>query len=526
MKFAFVAINSQYIHSCLALQSLAELARPHGEVDFFDFTVNQDYRMILSELPESDIYFFSCYIWNRSMVRSLIADLKRVFPQAKVYVGGPEAQGTPDDFLHHGDGVFLGEGESALLSFLEGEVPPSFHTKDHPGKMVREDRLDFPYPFDFVDPKKICYYESQRGCPLHCSYCLSAEVDRLVDAPLGKVKEDLRRLVGMGIKLIKLVDRSFNAKPARCLELIEFFGTFAEDVTFHVELSPYGLSDAITEAIRQLPPGRIQVEIGFQALQPEVLQAIDRPAYTDGVLKRLEQFMTLPIHRHIDLIAGLPTMRLTDVADTFNYLFSLRPDDLQVGFLKLLPGTPLYRRRLEFGLVASIRPPYEVLRTPFMSLEEFNRLKQVAAMAHWFHPGDYPTTFKQLNLAEPFAFYWSLAPVIGGGEMSLEDRIRRIAEAIGDDTRKETLEIDYRRKRRHRKQLFFSDREVPVREILTDYITRIREMIPDLNDKRLAERISLYRTGQPGTLVLYDYATGRVDILEEACNESMSIPIE
>lgn len=516
MKLSFIALNSQYIHSCLSLQSLAELAKPYGQVSLLEASVNQEYRSLLATIEPADIYFFSAYIWNRRVLLDLLADLRQLYPQAKLLVGGPEAQGAPDDFLEWCDGVFLGEGETPLIDYLSGRMPPSLHRKNHPGIIHREECLDFAYPFDWVDPTRIVYYESQRGCPYHCSYCMSAEVDRLVDAPLDKVKRDLDRLVDLGARLIKLTDRSFNAKSERCLALIKYFGSFSQDVTFHVELSPYGLNRDQIEAMRRLPKGRLQVEVGFQASQGRVLQAIDRPSYSKRVLELLEELMALPMHRHIDLIAGLPGMGLTEVAETFDYLFSLSPDDLQVGFLKVLPGSPLGRQAKRLGLISSASPPYEILQTPSLSFTELNLIRRIAQLAGWLHPGDFPATFDYLAITRPFDFYRRLIDDDEIGDRSLEDRLRRVQQALGDEVVKEYMEIDYRRRRRHRKHLFFHGRRVGLRDILNSrLIEQIRRVIPDLDETKLEQRIGLYRTNTDQPYVLYDYQRGETFFLGE-----------
>lgn len=518
MKLTFIALNSQYVHSCLALQGLAEIARPFGNVKLYEFTINQAYRTLLGQIEQADIFFFSAYIWNRTQVMELMQDLRKLYPAAKVLVGGPEAQGSPDEFLKYCDGVFLGEGETPLVEYLKGQEPASLQTATKQGLIHREDSLDFPYPFDLVDPTRIVYYESQRGCPYHCSYCLSAEVDQLVDAPMEKVKQDLSRLVSLGARLIKLTDRSFNAKNERCLELIDFFGSFQETITFHVELSPYGLTIEQIEAIRRLPKDRLQIEVGFQAAQADILKAIARPAYSKRVLKLLEELMSLPLHRHIDLIAGLPGMSLADVAETFDYLFSLSPDDLQLGFLKVLPGTPLGRQAKLLGLVSSASPPYEILRTPDISFAELNLLKGIEQVAGWFYPKAFPATFDYLHqrLGSPFEFYRSLVEEDPITERSLEDRLRRVQHRLGDEMLKEYMEIDYRRSRRHRKHLFFHGRKVGLRDILeTELIDQIKAIIPDLDERRLEERIGLYRTKTDKPYVLYDYQQGDTYYLGE-----------
>lgn len=517
MKYTFIALNSQYIHSCLALQQMAKIAQAYVSVELQEFSINQDYRTILQLIAPADVYLFSCYIWNRRMLLDLMQDLRKLQPDATILVGGPEAQTHRDQFLEVADGVFLGEGETPLKEYLEGKLPQALHTKAQVGQIQRESVLDFEYPFEWVDPKRIVYYETQRGCPLHCSYCMSAEVDQLVDAPMDKVQSDLKRLVAMGARLIKLTDRSFNAKPERCLELLEFFGQFEAPVTFHVELSPYGLSEAQIEAMRRLPPGRLQFEIGFQAAQTQVLKNIQRPGYSPRVLDLLERVMALDMHRHIDLIAGLPGMSFQAVGETFDYLFSLQPDDLQLGFLKLLPGTPLYRQREYWGLVASEAPPYEILRTPDISFAELNRLKQLEQLAAWFHPQSFPSSFEYLadQISSPFAFYLALLDDTLLENRSLENRIRRVQALWGDEQLKEYLELDYHRQRRHRKHLFFSGRRVSVGDIIrSDLLERIKAHIPDLDEKRLEARISLYRTGL-GVLALYDYAEAKLYLLEE-----------
>lgn len=516
MKSCFVALSAKFIHSSLGLQVMASLAGAYDEVSYVELSVNQTARELLRQIPEAERYFFSAYIWNRSLCLHLMRDLRRLYPHCHIYVGGPEGRAQPEDYLQAADGIIIGEGESVLIDLLEGRDNVHIYRGGELPAPNREKRLDYRYPFEYLQDNKIVYYETQRGCPYRCSYCMSATDQGLVYAPMDKVKADLMQFIERGVPLVKLVDRTFNSDEARALELLRFLIENQGSTRFHFELAPYLLSDALLEVLAE-GADLFQVEIGFQAFQKHVLHAIDRPSYSDRALRQLEKLMKLPLHRHVDLIVGLPNMGMKDIRETFNYLYALNPDELQLGFLKLMPATPLYDKAEQYGLVASSEPPYEILRTPQLSFAELNHLKAIEQVAELLNGRDYPFTMGYLlNTATAFDVYDRLAQALPVAQTTLENRLRQIADVMADPLLAHYLELDYHRLRRHRKELFGLGRTLSVTEILEPKrLRQVLDCIPDLEVPRLQQRIAIYTSAVLSPYVLYDYDKQCAYLLEE-----------
>lgn len=495
---------------------MASLAEGYDQVTYVELSVNQTARELLRRVPEAERYFFSAYIWNRSLCLHLMQDLRKLYPGSEIYVGGPEGQAHPQEFLQFAEGIIIGEGESVLLDLMQGRENPHMYRGGDLPAPNREKTLQTPYPFAYLEMNKIIYYETQRGCPYKCSYCMSAREQGMVYAPMDKVKEELLRFMEMEVPLVKLVDRTFNSDEARALEVLAFINKHNRSTHFHFELAPYLLTEPLLEALRQ---GALffQVEIGFQAFQKEVLHAIKRPAYSPRALHQLEKLMKLPLHRHVDLIVGLPFMGMKEIRETFNYLYNLAPDELQLGFLKLMPATPLFENRARFGLIASSEPPYEILCTPQLSFDQLNHLKDLEGIAALLNQKDFPYTMHYLTQEHsPFDVYAILGRALPKEHTTLENRLRQVADVMNDEMLKHYIELDYHRKKRYRKFLFKENEPLNVSQLLREpMLSRIKEHIPDVETSKMQQRIAVYRSAVLAPYVLYDYLQEKTFLLEE-----------
>ncbi|WP_459128917.1 B12-binding domain-containing radical SAM protein [Guggenheimella bovis] len=453
MKLIFMSLDSQFIHSNLALLSLAEIAKEEGfSPVVIEANINEHLRDILRKLPLGDVYFFSSYIWNDELLRKLISDVRKQ-TQATIVVGGPQASTAPESYFEVGATfVCVGEGESALKSLLRGESHEALIKKGERANWFREKELHFPYPFSFFDARKISYYETQRGCPYACSYCLSSIQRELVFKELSLVEKDLKELIRRGATLIKFVDRTFNVDSKRTLELLSLFKRLDNgNITFHLEISPHALNEEQVSMMNALRPGLIQVEIGIQAIQSHVLEAIHRKPYRE---ENYDLIRKLRVHKHLDIIAGLPFMTYEDVKETFNALVELGSDEIQLGFLKVLPKTPITSEK---GIVHSDYAPFEVLKTDWISVEELNRLRAMEKIMSWFHKESFPNFFMAYK-SDLFSLYEALSEIDFDG--SFESRIEKISAYLNDSNLDECLELDYRVKQRRNRPVLLPEIEV------------------------------------------------------------------
>ncbi len=432
-----VAMNSRYTHSNPAVCCLKNYAGLHGyHSECLEFHINGQPLEMLSAIVERkpDLVGFSCYIWNYNLVVSLSSMLKKVLPDCRVLWGGPQMKGRGRLCLRkypQVDYVLEGEGElgwTALLALSDPvdleEVPNLFYRQSGD---IREnppapplDLSELPNYYTEEDLRRlrehILYYESSRGCPFGCKFCLSSE-DPIRYRALPLVLEDLRRLIESGCRKIKFVDRTFNSNPRRAVDLLRgLLDLYREGVCFHLELEPLCLSEELVSVLLQAPAGYFQAEIGVQSLYEPALRAVGRHPLQPKAMDFIKTLLAKEnIHLHLDLIAGLPYEGLADFKDSFNGLYQLRPHYLQLGFLKILPGTPLAAEADSYGLVYMEEPPYQVLRTPWLSYEEFCQLAVVETAVDGYYNEMF---FEQtLDLAveqwrkqggQPFDFFYEL----------------------------------------------------------------------------------------------------------------------
>lgn len=437
MRFLLVAVNSKYIHTNPALYSLKAYAQAAGmpdgaEVVLAQYTINEPIEGILKGIykEKPDVIGFSCYIWNVSTIRRLTGDLSRVLPKVPIWLGGPEVSYQPEIVLQEmpgAAGVMTGEGEETfwrLLSFYCGigrideiqgitwrqGMEMIYHA---PAPLLDFSTVPFPYENLNDFSNRIIYYESSRGCPYRCSYCLSSIDKRVRFRNLGLVYRELDFFLEHKVKQVKFIDRTFNAKPARSLAIWQYLMEHDNGITnFHFEISADLLTEEEFSVFEKMRPGLIQLEIGVQTTNPETLKAICRYASFEKIgaaVRRVKKIGT--IHQHLDLIAGLPYEDYESFGYSFDKVYVLKPDQLQLGFLKVLKGSPMYEKAEEYGIVYGEYPPYEVLFTKWLTYDDILRLKAVEeAVELYYNSGQFQTTIAYLErfFERPFALYEAL----------------------------------------------------------------------------------------------------------------------
>ena len=389
-----VAINARYSHTNLAVRSLRRALEAAGiPAEVAEYTINQPDRELLADIArrEPERVLLSCYLWNIETVRRVGADLRLLFPELPILLGGPEVSFGPKERLASmpwADAILCGEGEALTPRVLRGSARPR-------GVFRAEGFVDLdalPFPYDDLDAlqDRVLYYESSRGCPFGCAYCLSS-ADRVVRyRSLPLVFEDLRRFLDAGAMQVKFVDRTFNADPARALAIWRFLVEQDNGRTsFQMEVGGDLLDSGALELFRRARPGLFQLEIGVQSTCPEALEAACRKTDLPRLFRNVRAVQAAGnVHQHLDLIAGLPMEGFSRFTQSYDEVFALHPEQLQLGFLKLLRGSTLYDRRADYGLVHSETPPYEILSTPWLSFRELCRLKAVEAMTETYHNSD------------------------------------------------------------------------------------------------------------------------------------------
>lgn len=440
MKYLLCGINAKYIHSNLAIFCLKSYAEKYGaqtaSIEIKEYTINHYVEDILQDLylEKADVVIFSCYIWNISFVRELAAELKKVSPKLKIWVGGPEVSYSSEKFLRDNpavDLVMLGEGEqvfTALTARMErggltenGEDMPTgvtWRTEEGTDQTATTgfapvmdlNRLPFVYEDFRLFEHKIIYYETSRGCPFSCSYCLSSVDKRVRLRALDKVLPELQRFLDAGVSQVKFVDRTFNCNKAHAMAIWRYIHEHDNQVTnFHFEIAADLLDEEAMALFAQMRPGLIQLEIGVQSTHQETIREICRHSDEEKVFAHVDRVHAMGnIHQHLDLIAGLPGESYAQFKQSFNDLFIHRPDELQLGFLKVLKGTVMEQKVPEYGLVYRSEPPYEVLSTKWISYEELICLKGVEELVEtYYNSGQFAATLRYVIpfFDSPFAFF-------------------------------------------------------------------------------------------------------------------------
>ncbi len=429
MNILLVAINAKYIHSNLAVFSLRSCTgRQASFVDLAEFTINQQPSYILQEIYKRhpDVIAFSCYIWNRNMMDALIPDLHKILPDTEIWAGGPEVSYHAEEMIVRWQlrGVMSGPGEGSFLhlvsSYLDGTADSLPAILDHNNTPTLSlDEIPFWYQ-DLAEQgttdfdHRIVYYESSRGCPFSCSYCLSS-LDKTMDfRSIPRVCKELHFFLEKKVPQVKFVDRTFNCKKEHALPILQYILEHDNGITnFHFEVAADLLDEDYFTVLRQMRPGAVQLEIGVQSTNLKTIAAIDRQMDFQRVSSVVRQISSWHnIHIHLDLIAGLPFEDLASFQSSFNDVYALQPEQLQLGFLKVLKGSNMELRAAQYELQSSCLPPYEVLSTKWLSYEDLCHLKQVEEVLElYYNSGQFMHSLRFLcNYFEtPYNLYAGLA---------------------------------------------------------------------------------------------------------------------
>ena len=456
MKTVLVAINAKYIHSNLAVYSLRSYARTFGyEPELLEFTINQQKDQILKGIYEAkpDLLCFSCYIWNLSYVEEIIEDIKKILPKITIWAGGPEVSYDAPQFLKRHpevDGIMCAEGEKTLtelIRYYESEKSQGKSLDEINGIVYQENRtihqtplrdimnmddLVFPYE-DLKDfEHKIIYYESSRGCPFSCSYCLSSIDKKLRFRSFSLVEKELEFFLAHKVPQVKFVDRTFNCKKSHAIAIWTYIKEHDNGITnFHFEVAADLLTEDEIALIQTMRPGLIQLEIGVQSTNEKTLAEIHRKTDFEEITRKVKAVQKGEnVHQHLDLIAGLPYENYESFGHSFHDVYALKPEQLQLGFLKVLKGSYMAEAAEGYGCVHKAKPPYEVLGTRWLSYEEILKLKGVEEMVEvYYNSGQFQKTIRAMEhlFETAFSMYEELADFYeknGYNEIS-HTRIRR-----------------------------------------------------------------------------------------------------
>ncbi|MDO4306905.1 MAG: B12-binding domain-containing radical SAM protein [Eubacteriales bacterium] len=574
MKILLAACNAKYIHSNLAVYNLKAYAKAYQEHVFLrEYTINQQRDDIMRDIYKSgaDVVCFSCYIWNISFVKELLQDLAGIMPNTAFWTGGPEVSFDAEAFLTenpHVTGVMVGEGEETFLELVKYYVEKhcskddkkqadmsgnkgtydTWHTEPHPGMehirgIVYRDQngihhngcretLDLstvPFAYENLEDfsNRIIYYESSRGCPFSCSYCLSSVDKKLRFRSLELVKKELQFFIDHRVPQVKFVDRTFNCKHGHAMAIWQYITDHDNGVTnFHFEVSADLLREEELALMETMRPGLIQLEIGVQSTNPRTIRAIRRTMNLEklsSIVARIHSFGN--IHQHLDLIAGLPYEDYDSFRHSFNDVYAMRPQQLQLGFLKVLKGSYMMETAKEYGIIYKAREPYEVLCTNWLSYGEVLKLKMVESMVEvYYNSGQFQNTLFYLEpfFPDAFGFYEALGTFYekkGYGEIS-HARMRRYEillefleeyPQISREDAADKMIYDLYLRENLKSRPSFASLQKPWEKQIWEY--RRLHHIPK------TAHIEVFRNGQA---VLFDY-TRRDPLMRNACAENVEL---
>ena len=535
MKILLAACNAKYIHSNLAVYNLKSCSGEYSSrVVVKEYTINQIRDDILKDiyLEQPDVVCFSCYIWNISFVRELVPDLKKILPQVEFWAGGPEVSYDAVEFLKKNPaffGVMVGEGEETFHDLagyyierkpetLSGIRGVAFRDENkgrdivHTGWRELMDLSKVPFAYSNLTEFKnrIIYYESSRGCPFSCSYCLSSIDKKLRFRDIELVKKELQFFIDNKVPQVKFVDRTFNCKHDHAMEIWRYITEHDNGITnFHFEISADLLRAEELALMKTMRPGLIQLEIGVQSTNPQTIKAIRRTMDFEklkGIVEQIHSFGN--IHQHLDLIAGLPYEGYDSFHKSFCDVYALRPEQFQLGFLKVLKGSHMMEMTGEYQILYKDREPYEVLSTAWLTYGEILRLKMVESMVEvYYNSGQFKNTlvFLEKYFDDPFRMYEALGRFYekkGYSEIS-HSRMRRyeiLMEFAGEqkeipsEALSDVMLLDlYLRENLKSRPSFASDQK-PYERLIWDY--RKAKKIPK------TAHIEVFRDGKK---LLFDY---------------------
>ena len=436
MRVLLIAVNAKYIHSNPAVYSLRAYAQaalgdqPEVGIEIAEYTINQNTENILADIyrHRPDIAAFSCYIWNWNTIQELLPELPKLLPDTKLWLGGPEVSFHAEKILAQYTqltGIMVGEGEETFTQLVRFYHAPKGQLQDIPGLVLPQGRTQpreltdmSKLPFLYEDlgkfQNRIIYYESQRGCPFRCAYCLSA-IDKSVRLrDIETVKKELQYFLDHKVSQVKFIDRTFNCNAAHALAIWRYLLENDNSVTnFHFEIAADLMTEDELEVLKQMRPGLIQLEIGVQSTNEQTLHAINRYMSLEHLRQVVDKIHSFHnIHQHLDLIAGLPYEDYDSFVTSFNDVYAMRPQQLQLGFLKVLKGSPIEEKAEEYGIVYNSRPPYEVLYSRWIPYDDVLRLKGIEEMVElYYNSCQFTHTLPVLEkeFSSPFALYEALS---------------------------------------------------------------------------------------------------------------------
>ena len=423
MKIFLTAINAKYIHSNLAVYSLRAYAKDYqDQIVIGEYTINNRVDYILEQIYKAkpDVLCFSCYIWNMDYVEELITEYHKLCPEVPIWVGGPEVSYEVETFLaEHPQvtGVMIGEGERTFKQLCKYYVNRAGSLEEIRGIAFRDqdsgktvftpaqepmNMSDIPFCYDHIEnfENRIIYYESSRGCPFNCSYCLSSIDKKLRFRDIELVKKELAFFIEKKVPQVKFVDRTFNCRHDHAMEIWRFVKEHDNGITnFHFEISADLLNEEELALIHDMRPGLIQLEIGVQSTNETTILEIHRTMKLEllkDIVRKIQSGEN--IHEHLDLIAGLPYEDYATFAKSFDEIYALKPNQLQLGFLKVLKGSYMYEHAAEYEIVYHEKTPYEVMKTKWLSFDDVLKIKQVEEMLEvYYNSGQFEITMKVME---------------------------------------------------------------------------------------------------------------------------------
>lgn len=434
MKILLTAINAKYIHSNLAIHELSAYAKKYKKhIELAEYTINNQIDLILSDIynRKPDVIAFSCYLWNIEMVKQLSRELRKVMPDTPIWLGGPEVSYD----IHEGllnesyiDGIMVGEGEQTFLELARYYVDGDTLLKDIKGLAYKWNGeiietgfreimslSEVPFPYDDISKfeNKIIYYETSRGCPYSCSYCLSSVEHGVRLRDIELVKKELQIFLDAKVPQVKFIDRTFNCNHNHAMAIWSYIKEHDNGITnFHFEVSADILREDEIALLQQLRPGLVQLEIGVQSTNLKTIEAINRKMDFNVLTEKVDAVHAgKNIHQHLDLIAGLPYEDYESFRNSFNDVYALRSNQLQLGFLKVLKGSPIFLEAKKGTIIYRDAAPYEVLYTKWLPFDDVLRLKQVEDMVEvYYNSGQFVMSVYYLEhfFETPFDLYQTL----------------------------------------------------------------------------------------------------------------------
>ncbi|MBE7014577.1 MAG: DUF4080 domain-containing protein [Ruminococcaceae bacterium] len=495
-KWLLVALNAKYSHTSLSVRSICSYVLKNGynNISFFEGTINDEYFCLLNSILEKnpDVIGFSCYIWNIELVKKLVSDIKEISPHITVFLGGPEVSYNKSLFkeIPQIDFVIRGEGEIPILKLLKGEDNILGVCKSdneyHFAEMEDMDNIPFCYEGELENlTNRAVYYETSRGCPFKCAFCISSLTKGVRTLPLKRVFSEIDLFSNLKIKRVKLVDRTFNFDKKRAKEIITYILSKKRETCFHFEIGADLLDKELMDIINKADYNTIQFEAGIQSTNYESLKLCDR---TTDMVKLKDNLLYLKdskVRIHLDLIAGLPKEDFESFKKSFDEVYSLSPKVLQVGFLKLLHGSKLREEKEKYNYKFKNTAPYEILSNDFISFFELIKIKKVdKSVDAYFNSGIFKNSLEFIlnkNDISPFLFYLKLGEKMGDGKLSLKDKFEILKilydELFGKSEEfLEYLKLDYVIKERGALPSFLNNFKTK------ENITKINEFLKDENN--------------------------------------------